>query len=73
MALGECPRCEMKVMKEPIGENSISNEDEKTWICSKCGINETRMAFMKAKGKPDSIPNSQFEMQNKFRRKLGLD
>lgn len=66
----ECPRCGMHIMKEPIEKNSISVEDEKTYICSNCGINETRMNFFKAKGK--EVDKDQLEMTKKFREKLGI-
>lgn len=68
----ECPRCGKDNMKDPIQLNSISNEDEKTFICSDCGINETRLAWFRAKNLVEKIPDEQLELQNKFRKRLGL-
>ena len=34
---GECPRCDSPI----IGEPTLSRRDNKTNICSKCGIEET--------------------------------
>jgi len=73
MAEGECPRCGIKNMKSPIEKNAISNEDKKTYICSVCGNNENRMLWMITKNMRKQVPNSQFEMQKKFRSGLGLD
>lgn len=69
----ECPRCDMHTMKDPIGLNSISNEDKKTYICSNCGINESRIGFFNARDEGDKIPKDQIELSKKFRSKLGLD
>lgn len=63
----ECPRCGEDNMKSPIGNNSISNVDDKTFICSSCGINETRIAFFRAKNQLDRIPKDQLEMSKKFK------
>ncbi len=68
----ECPRCGKETMKDPTEANSLSNEDEKTYICSDCGINETRMNWFIAKSLPENIPEDQLEMQKKFRERLGL-
>jgi len=69
----ECPRCGNEVLKNPIELNSISEEDGKTYICSDCGLNETRMNWFKAKNLIENIPKKQFELQKKFRERLGLD
>lgn len=69
----ECPRCGESKMKSPITKNSISNEDEKTFICLDCGINETRMAFFLAKKLYNKIPKEQYDIRNKFRKELGID
>lgn len=66
----ECPRCGEATMKDPVEKNSISVEDEKTYICSNCGINETRINFFKAKGK--EVDAEQLELTRKFREKLGI-
>lgn len=68
----ECPRCGNEVLKNPIELNSISEEDGKTYICSDCGLNETRMNWFKAKNLIENIPKKQFELQKKFRERLGL-
>jgi len=60
-------------MKTPITKNAITNEDEKTFICNDCGINETRMGFFIAKERRDKIPVEQFDLSKKFRKELGLD
>ena len=69
----ECPRCGKDTMKDPVESNSLSNEDEKTYICSDCGISETRINWFIAKSLPDNIPLDQLEIQKKFRERLGLD
>ncbi len=68
----ECPRCGKNDMKDQIELNSISEEDAKTYICSACGSNETRMNWFKAKKLEGDIPKEQFELQKKFRERLGL-
>jgi len=69
----ECPRCLNDEMKNPIELNSISNEDEKTYICSDCGINETRLLFYLAKDLMDKIPKEQLDLRRKFRERIGLE
>jgi len=69
----ECPRCGKIRLKEPIETNSISEEDKKTYICSDCGINETRILFYLAKSLDEKIPAEQKEMSKRFRERLGLD
>ncbi len=69
----ECPRCGKEVLKNPIELNSISEEDGKTYICSDCGLNETRMNWFKAKNLLDNIPKKQLELRKKFRERLELD
>lgn len=71
--MGICPRCSMDTMKDPIELNSLSNEDEKTFICSSCGINETRIGFFKAKNLMEKIPLEQLDLQKKFRERLKID
>ena len=68
----ECPRCGENKLKEPLETNSISNEDQKTYICSDCGITETRIAFYLAKSLDEKIPADQREISKKFRERLGL-
>lgn len=68
----ECPRCGMHTLKDPIEHNSISVEDEKTYICSNCGTNEIRMNFFKAKGKIDEVDKNELELTKKFRERLGI-
>ena len=68
-----CPRCNISILKDPIGLNALSQEDGKTYICSNCGINESRMKWFKAKSIRDKIPKEQIEMTEKFREKLGLE
>lgn len=68
----ECPRCGEATLKDPIVLNSISIEDEKTYICSSCGINESRINFFKYKNQTKKIPKSQLEMSRKFREKLKI-
>ena len=68
----ECPRCGMDIMRDPIQLNSISIEDEKTYICSDCGISETRIQWFKTKNKHNEIPQEQLDLQKKFREKLGI-
>lgn len=70
MGKAECPRCGMHTMKDPIGKNAISNEDNKTYICSNCGINENRIAFFRAKGNEDNIDAHELELSKKFKEKL---
>jgi len=69
----ECPRCGMDIMRDPIQLNSISIEDEKTYICSDCGISETRIMWFKAKNLEDKIPQEQLDLQKKFSDKLKGD
>ena len=59
-------------MKAPIEQNAITVEDEKTYICSDCGINETRIGFFTVRNRRDQIPKSQLELSKKFREKLKL-
>lgn len=53
--LWKCPRCNNKV----IGHGSISRRDDKTKICSKCGISEAlfdwKRSVAKENGKQLSI------------------
>jgi len=69
----ECPRCGRIRLKEPLETNSISIEDKKTYICSDCGISETRIAFFLAKSLDEKIPSDQKELTKKFRERLGLE
>ena len=69
----QCPRCGKIRLKEPIATNSISEEDKKTYICSDCGINETRILFFLAKSLDEKIPADQKELSKKFRESLGLE
>lgn len=69
----ECPRCGKIKLKEPIETNSISEEDKKTYICSDCGVNESRILFFLAKSMDEKIPADQKEISKKFRERLGLD
>lgn len=67
-----CPRCEEKDLLEPIERNSVSNEDKKTWICNTCGRMENVILFFKAKGLRKNIPEREFELEKKFKEKLGI-
>ena len=69
----ECPRCGRIRLEEPIETNSISTEDKKTYICSDCGINETRILFFLAKSLDEKIPADQRELSKKFRERLGIE
>jgi len=68
-----CPRCNENLLKSPIGHNAISQEDGRTFICSSCGVNESRMKWFKAKRINDRIPKEQLQMTKQFRAKLGLE
>jgi DNA-directed RNA polymerase subunit M/transcription elongation factor TFIIS len=68
-----CPRCNENLLKSQIGHNAISQEDGMTFICSSCGVNESRMKWFKAKRISGRIPKEQLQMTEKFRNKLGLE
>jgi transposase-like protein len=36
----KCPRCNTQYLKEPEVTNALSRRDNKTYICSDCGLRE---------------------------------
>ncbi len=67
-----CPRCKETELYEPIERNAVSNADKKTWICVTCGRMENVMLFFMAKGLRNKIPKKEFEIEKKFKEKLGI-
>ncbi len=67
-----CPRCEQNELHEPIESNAISEIDKKSWICHTCGRMEGIMMFWRHKERLDRIPKKEFEIEKRFKMRLGI-
>lgn len=67
-----CPRCDENDLREPIEHNAISEIDKKTWICITCGRMEGIMLFWKARQRLDKVPKKEFEIEKRFKMRLGI-
>jgi predicted RNA-binding Zn-ribbon protein involved in translation (DUF1610 family) len=47
-----CPRCGAE-LREPLSSNALSRKDNKTYICSQCGIEEAMEDYRRARRKAD--------------------
>ena len=40
-----CPRCKKDKLRKPKAHNALSRRDNKTYICSDCGVSEAMFDF----------------------------
>ena len=45
----KCPRCGVNELKPKLASNALSRKDNKTYICSDCGMQEALLDFQKNK------------------------
>lgn len=67
-----CPRCKKEELVQPIEKNALSRRDDCTWICRKCGINESRIDYWTSVNNVERLSPLEMEIEKKFCKLIGI-